>query len=219
MASILTVRQKTFISAISGSFISKNFYFSGGTALAEYYLRHRKSEDLDFFSENEFNTQDITVILKSLQPEIGYGSFDLQNSFNRNLYFLKYPDKYELKVEFDYYPFPQVEEPVRKDGLLVDSVLDIAVNKLFTISQQPRGRDYFDLYCIIQKYGYGLENLRILAKQKFDWHVDPLHLATQLDQVDSRLDDPIVQGEYDPEKISDFFLKEALKFKDQILSK
>ncbi|MDR1696214.1 MAG: nucleotidyl transferase AbiEii/AbiGii toxin family protein [Endomicrobium sp.] len=26
-----------------------SFYFSGGTALSEYYLRHRYSEDLDFF--------------------------------------------------------------------------------------------------------------------------------------------------------------------------
>jgi predicted nucleotidyltransferase component of viral defense system len=30
------------------------FYLTGGTALAAYYLRHRLSEDLDFFAEKEF---------------------------------------------------------------------------------------------------------------------------------------------------------------------
>jgi hypothetical protein len=28
---------------------------------------------------------------------------------------------------------------------------------------------------LIQKYGYDLEKLRMLAKQKFDWDIDPLH--------------------------------------------
>ena len=31
------------------------FYLSGGTALAEFYLKHRRSDDLDFFiDEKEF---------------------------------------------------------------------------------------------------------------------------------------------------------------------
>jgi predicted nucleotidyltransferase component of viral defense system len=31
--------------------LRERFYFTGGTALSEYYLHHRRSIDLDFFSE------------------------------------------------------------------------------------------------------------------------------------------------------------------------
>jgi len=219
MAVILTRQQKKTLALIATSNLTSNFYFSGGTALAHYYLQHRKSEDLDFFNFQEFDPQVVTVTLKSLQKKLAFKSFDYQNSFNRNLYFLKFPDHYILKLEFTYYPFTQVAKAQKKDGLLVDSVLDIAVNKLFTISQKPRGRDYFDLFAILQKYGFDLEKLRMLAKQKFDWQVDPLQLATRFDQVDQFLDDPILIKKINKTKLINFFQNEALKFKDQILKK
>ena len=37
-----------------GTFTSL-FYFTGGTALSYIYLHHRQSEDLDFFTEKNFN--------------------------------------------------------------------------------------------------------------------------------------------------------------------
>lgn len=218
MATILTSQQELALKLIAGTDLAKGFYFSGGTALAQYYLQHRKSEDLDFFSEVEFDPQAISVILKSLQSRLGFESYDYQNSFNRNLYFLRFSDDYVLKLEFTFYPFSQVEPPTHKDGLLVDSVIDIATNKLFTIAQKPRGRDYFDLFTIIQKYGFTTEQLRMLAKQKFDWHIDPLQLGTRFDEVDKHLDDPILIGKFDTKEVITFFQNEAAGFKNQILS-
>ena len=46
---------QTFLSA---------FYLSGGTGLA-LQLGHRESEDLDFFSEIEFDPQSIFIFLKA----------------------------------------------------------------------------------------------------------------------------------------------------------
>jgi len=59
MAEILTKQQKLALKLLAKTDISANFYFSGGTALAYYYLEHRKSEDLDFFSEVEFDPQSL----------------------------------------------------------------------------------------------------------------------------------------------------------------
>ena len=59
----------------------------------------------------------------------------------------------------------------------------------------------------------------MLAKQKFDWQVDPLQLATRFDQVDQFLDDPILIKKINKTKLINFFQNEALKFKDQILKK
>ncbi len=53
--SILTPDQKRLLEYISKDpKITDKFYLTGGTALAEFYLQHRLSEDLDFFSETEF---------------------------------------------------------------------------------------------------------------------------------------------------------------------
>lgn len=52
--SILTPHQKQIVDQIEESqFIASNFYFTGGTVLSEVFLKHRFSEDLDFFSEKE----------------------------------------------------------------------------------------------------------------------------------------------------------------------
>lgn len=219
MVKILTDEQDLALKLIAKTDLAKKFYFSGGTALAKYYLKHRKSEDLDFFCEEEFEAQSITVILKSLKEEMGFSKFDFQNIFNRNLFFLYFGNKYVLKLEFTYYPFKQIETPKVIDGLMVDSIVDIATNKLFTIVQKPRGRDYFDLYEIIGKYGYKLENLRMLAKQKFDWHIDPLQLASRLSEVDKHLDDPILVKKINRDKLESFFIKEAVDIKEEIIKK
>ena len=51
--SILTEEQEEFLSLAGQSkYISRNFYFTGGTPLAEFYLRHRLSEDIDLFIED-----------------------------------------------------------------------------------------------------------------------------------------------------------------------
>lgn len=217
MVPILTPQQIQALRLIAGTQLAKRFYFSGGTALAYYYLQHRLSEDLDFFNLEEFDPQVIAVALKSLQPQLRFLSFDFQSSFNRNLFFLKFENDCILKLEFTYYPFTQIEPPTQKDGLLVDSVIDIATNKLFTISQKPRGRDYFDLFCIIKKYGYQMDKLRMLAKQKFDWDVDPLQLASRLYEIDQHIDDPILTQTVGKSELTDFFQSEAVRFKKQIL--
>lgn len=122
-----------------------------------------------------------------------------------------------LKIEFTYYAFQQIEQPKKIDGLLIDSVIDIATNKLFTIAQKPRGRDYFDLYFIMQKYKFDFENLRMKAKLKFDWHIDPLQLASRFYEINTRLDDPIIESGFDKEKLINFFHSEAEKMKIEIL--
>lgn len=217
MASILTPQQAKTLRLIAATELAKRFYFSGGTALSHYYLQHRYSEDLDFFAEEEFEPRSISTIIKSLQKEIGFDFFDYQNSFNRNLYFLHFQDKEVLKLEFTYYPFRQVEKPKKIDGIMVDSVLDITINKLFTIVQRARGRDYYDLYFINKKYQYDIEQLRMMAKQKFDWHIDPLQLASKFYEVQEHLDDPILNKNVSQKTIIDFFKQAAIKQKSQIL--
>ena len=167
---ILTQTQKLFLELFGKRAFSRKFYLSGGTALTEFYIPYRFSEDLDFFSEQEVQVDEVIAFIASVKKRLGFKNFDYNTSFNRNIFFLHFPD-YNLKLEFTYYPFTQLNSPKKEYGVKIDGVEDIAVNKLFTIYQNPRSRDFMDLYMIIKKYGFSIENLIRKAKIKFDWHV------------------------------------------------
>ena len=66
-----------------------NFYLSGGTALA-LHLGHRESEDLDFFTQNEFDPQ----LLQTKLEKITF----LKSIFLSSKYFAK---NLAAKVAFD----------------------------------------------------------------------------------------------------------------------
>ena len=124
--------------------IYKNFCLTGGTALAEYYLLHRYSEDLDFFCAQEIDPQNISTLLKKIKTQTKITKIEFQQSFNRNLFFLHLKDEV-IKTEFTYFPFAKIEEGSKIGKLPIESLTDIAVNKIFTIYQNPRSRDFIDL--------------------------------------------------------------------------
>ena len=215
---ILAHEQQIFLEALGKSdFVVQHFYLSGGTALAEFYLHHRFSEDLDFFSEEEFDLLSLDVLLKKIRAGLGITSIDFQQSYNRNLFFLHFKSA-ALKTEFTYFPFPRIEKGERKYGIEIDSLIDIAVNKLFTIYQRTNARDYIDLYCITQKTGWQIADLIKQARAKFDWHIDPLQLGTQFIKAEEAKDYPRMIRETTDTDWKNFFLEEAKKFKPDILS-
>ncbi|MDD5173732.1 MAG: nucleotidyl transferase AbiEii/AbiGii toxin family protein [Candidatus Omnitrophota bacterium] len=214
---ILTSRQKKFLSLLSkNKLISKNFYLTGGTALAAYYLKHRYSEDLDFFSENEIDILSINIFLKNIKSAIGIKEVDFQQSFNRNLFFLNTKPE-TLKVEFTYFPFRLIKSPDKKDGVCVNSLTDIAVDKAFTISQNPRARDFIDLYYILKaNKNMSFERLIKMARAKFDWHIDPIQLGTQLLKAKDIKDLPRMIKKLNHQDWRDFFVSKAKSLSDSI---
>ncbi len=206
---ILTPRQLLFLDTFSHSTIHKQFILSGGTALCGFYIPYRLSEDLDFFSQSEFDIQDVVIWMHSIKSTLLFESFDVQQSFNRNLIFLRFADE-TLKTEFTYYPFPSKKLHVYQ-GMSIDSIEDIALNKLFTIYQTPRLRDYMDLYKICLREQCSLSQLRIDAKTKFDWNIDPIQLGTQLHLVHEQSDMPRVIGSFPESDMLSFYDKWALE--------
>ncbi len=69
---------------------------------------------------------------------------------------------------------------MRVGNLYIDSIVDIAVNKFFTIYQQPASRHFIDLFCILHTSNIQWNDLQKLAHIKFDTVIDPLQLGSQL---------------------------------------
>lgn len=218
MKSILDSEQVRFMSIFgSCSNIASKYYLSGGTALCQYYIPYRLSEDLDFFSIDEINVDEIIAFLKKYKGKIGYLSYEYNTSFNRNLFFFKYANK-TLKLEFTYYPFTQINKPIRKDGIAIDSVEDIATNKLFTIYQKPRARDFMDLYMICKKYNYSISELISKARAKFDTHIDIVKLGSQFIKVKEVKDFPNLIDDLDESLWINYFIEESKILGKKIIS-
>ncbi len=63
---LLNKAQQDFLHRFKKSRSGSRFFLSGGTALAEFYLCHRISEDLDFFCDKEFSLTPIEELDKKL---------------------------------------------------------------------------------------------------------------------------------------------------------
>ncbi len=76
-----------------------------------------------------------------------------------------HPDHPLIKTELLYDPPPHFAEPRRFDGVMVDDLLSIAVNKV-TIHTRYEPKDYVDLYMIVRSGEYRLDDLIQMAKEK-----------------------------------------------------
>jgi len=118
------------------------FHLVGGTALA-LKLGHRKSVDIDLFSDFSFDT---SQILEKL-------SFD----YSFNLYFsaantLKGSIN-NVQIDLIAHRYPLVKEPVLIDNISMLSVEDIIAMKLNAISTSgQRVKDFIDVYYLLQTY-------------------------------------------------------------------
>lgn len=213
---ILTFNQQQILKFLStDKTFLKYFYLTGGTALSEYYLHHRLSDDLDFFSGIEVDKQWITSLVTRLAKKLTVKSIDRREVFNRNLVFINTAQE-NVKTEFTYFPSPQIETPRIINGIPVDSLIDIATNKFFTIYQKPSARHFIDLYLLITEKGLLLPELEKLARIKFDTAIDPIQLGTQLVKAEDISDLPQMLIKLPEKKWREFWLVQAKTLKGRI---
>lgn len=177
-----TREQKIILDQIKQSeFLRTRFYFTGGTALSTVYLHHRYSDDLDFFSEERFDNQTIFTLVEEWAKE---NDFTLEARFSEVVYMfnLIFNNHAQLKVDFGYYPYKRLKQGEIIDDIEVDSLLDIAVNKLLILSQRTDVKDFVDLYFLLKKFT--VWDLIDGVKIKFRVKVDPLLLGADFLKID-----------------------------------
>lgn len=131
--------------------LSKQFYLTGGTALSAFYLHHRESEDLDFFSESDFEDTKIEELIKNLSISFKTPYRFTKKGEVRIFEFVK-SDKLLIKIDFNYYPYKRVEKGKKHQEIEIDSLRDIAINKLLTVNQRGDVKDFVDLYFLLKDF-------------------------------------------------------------------
>ncbi|MFP4031752.1 MAG: nucleotidyl transferase AbiEii/AbiGii toxin family protein, partial [Desulfococcaceae bacterium] len=112
---VLTGWQKRFLREFIRSDLRETFRLAGGTALSAFYLHHRHSEDLDFFSGESVPMEALDGFLQSLDFVQNIRFF---RRYDRRIFSLELPDGSPLKTEFTRYSLPDLEPPVEVEGLL-----------------------------------------------------------------------------------------------------
>lgn len=162
---ILGEEQNRFLDAFRGSPLAPRFYLTGGTALAAFYLRHRYSEDLDFFCPDDFEVEEILAWLRSLPESPG---IQYERIYDRRLFLLTAAGGRALKVEFTKYPFPRIEPLRLVEGLRVDSLPDILANKMIALTDRRDPKDLVDLYwALVRQPELDAADVVAAAERKF----------------------------------------------------
>ena len=133
-----------------------------------------------------------------------------------NFFILTFRDGNKLKVDFCYFPSERIERGTVWQGLQVDSLYDIAVNKFNTIATSPRGRDYVDLYMILQKNNWPIERIRKDSVAKHGISRDDIHLSRQFLRVVEFEDLPKLLVPFNKKVMYDFYLSLAKQLEDKI---
>lgn len=97
---ILTPFQKKLLKSIGDSPLADHFYLTGGTALAAFYLQHRFSEDLDFFSADPNAIRLIRPSIEKVVDSLN-AAIEFSRTFNTFVEcFITSEDGESVKVDF-----------------------------------------------------------------------------------------------------------------------
>lgn len=133
----------------------KDFFLVGGTALA-LNIGHRKSIDIELFSNFNFDTQSL---LENLTNDFQFNLFYSANNTLKG-------SVSEIKLDILAHRYPYVTEPLIIDGVTLLSNEDIIAMKLnaITVSGQ-RVKDFIDIFFLLEKNS--IENMLDFYKRKY----------------------------------------------------
>jgi len=220
----LTSSQKIALAVLSSSSLRDKFYWTGGTLLSFYYLHHRLSFDLDFFSEEKFGFDEINPVVNEIKNKGGFKRVEFKKIYDR--YEFLFFGKENLRIEFVYYNHEKKTLKKRKKflGVFIDSLEDIAANKLIAFFDRSEPKDVFDLYFIFTKTKITPKKLIKLTQKKFGILVSLVDLWGKAVLIMEKMDElePLILGEENEkkalfEKIKDYFKEQGKLYLDKYL--
>ncbi len=166
-AEILTVNQRSLLQVFGACEISKYFYLTGGTALSAFYLHHRFSEDLDFFTNDKRNIEEfrkeihqiLSLPQSTLQVVRSFESF-IEARVTMN-------DGEVIKMDFAFDSPFRHQSTVKSEpyNVWIDNLLDIGCNKFSALFDRADTKDFVDMYFLLKEQ-FTFEELWRKAKEK-----------------------------------------------------
>lgn len=161
--STLTPIQRDLLRAVFAE--RAGFFLTGGSALAEYYLHHRRSEDLDLFTTDDVAFATGASLIEAAARRLGATVQWVRTGpqFRRGLV-IRGTESVVVDLVRDIDQQIVEGKPV-KDGVRVDSIEDITANKLCALLGRQEVKDVIDLY-FLERSGVDLAASVALAARK-----------------------------------------------------
>ena len=147
---------------------SDQFYLTGGTALAHFYLKHRQSNDLDFFTSVE---EIMDPFSHQLETHLAAKGFECtrQRAFHSFIELIVSWQGETTLIHLALDPtfrFGPAKESSEYPRLKIDNLADIASNKLLALFGRANLRDFIDVYFLVQKEHFVKKKLMEMAVRK-----------------------------------------------------
>ena len=205
---ILNKIQQDILGLFANILDNEHFYLTGGTALSYFYLKHRKSNDLDFFTTTE---ELIIPFSYHLEETLRNKKMIIQRQRGMHSFVELLAEKDDEKTVIHLacdspYRLQQIKEFPEYPRLKVDNLVDVSTNKLLALFSRATLRDFIDIYFLVKKKKFTPEELIKNAKAK-DPGFDIYWLGVAFERVNTFKNDS-----------SDMFLLlESIDFNDLLI--
>jgi len=148
---LLVSLQKEFITIFAELPDQAQFYLTGGTALAEFYLGHRLSFDLDFFTSQGDLILPFSYQVEGICRQKGL-PVSITRRFATFVEFLLTSGSQALRVDLALdSPFRFAPPLFSEYGVWVNNFTDLKVDKVLAYYGRAEPRDAVDLYFLLQQ--------------------------------------------------------------------
>jgi predicted nucleotidyltransferase component of viral defense system len=197
--------------------LAKNFYWTGGTALAECYLEHRISEDIDLFTRENFIHEEAIKLMEGfIESYKDIKDYSTARIYDRREFILEPKKGKKIKIEFVKYDFPSIKNRKKwnKIPIFIDTLRDIAANKSMSIFDRNEPKDLIDFYYILKYKNYQLDHLLRWLKEKFgptfdknSFVAEMMNTLEDIDKLAPTLLIPKSKQKQEIKKIKKFFIE------------
>ncbi len=185
-----------------------SFYLAGGTAVA-LQLGHRRSIDLDLFTERPWSFDRIQpallaagqLVVDRVEPGTFVGSVG------------------GVRTSLFHYGVPLLEEPLpTRFGIPLAPLIDLACMKLVAVSQHGSRKDFVDLY-YLGEHGIAIRDIMKALTRKYpSTQYNPVHLMRSLAYFeDAQAEpDPVMLVQYSWERVRRYALEQSQNLLEEI---
>lgn len=180
---ILLPHQVTILQFFFASPFAKPFFLTGGTCLSAFYLAHRESQDLDFFSLSPFDDLTLRTTMQEIADKTN-ATLNIQARSQKysEIYLENTKDGWRQKIDIVQEQPVHFGEITRIDTIPVDSLINITTNKILAVYGRLEPKDYVDLYVIFTNTKLSFDEMFEKAKEK-DTGLSELYFANVIADV------------------------------------
>jgi predicted nucleotidyltransferase component of viral defense system len=202
--SLLSSLQRDFLREFFARQTGRLFFLTGGTALAEYYFRHRLSEDIDLFTINDDALDLARVEIRDIARSLGASLTATLSTPAMQRFELARPDSPPARLDMVRDVDFQFGQQITVDAVVVDSLENMGANKITAIFGRTESKDFVDLYFLLD-HGLHLSTLISEAKEK-DAGLTEFWLAGMMRQVNKLKTMPQMLKPLDLDSLKAYFL-------------